>query len=55
MSGLDRNGLDGETLEVLDLATRLAREAGAVQRDRYETRLDIQTKSASIDTDKTPI
>jgi myo-inositol-1(or 4)-monophosphatase len=32
------------TAEVLTLAERLAREAGAIQRDRYETPLRIETK-----------
>jgi myo-inositol-1(or 4)-monophosphatase len=31
------------------LAEHLAREAGAIQRERYETELDVRTKSASID------
>jgi myo-inositol-1(or 4)-monophosphatase len=31
------------------LALRMAREAGRIQRDRYETDLDVRTKSASID------
>ncbi len=35
--------------ELLDLARDLARRAGAIQRDRYETGLTIDTKSASID------
>lgn len=35
--------------ELLDLARDLARAAGAIQRDRYETGLTIDTKSASID------
>ena len=38
-----------ETRAVLDLAVRLAREAGAIQRERYETKLEIETKSSSID------
>lgn len=38
-----------EAKSLLDLAVRLAREAGAIQKDRYETDLEIQTKSASID------
>ena len=39
-----------ETSDVLlALAERLAREAGAIQRDRYESELEIQTKSAAID------
>jgi myo-inositol-1(or 4)-monophosphatase len=35
--------------ELLELARNLATRAGAIQRDRYETELDIDTKSASID------
>lgn len=38
-----------ELEETLALATRLAREAGAVQRERYETELQIGTKSAPVD------
>ncbi len=38
-----------ETDDLLALAVRLAREAGAIQRERYETELDIRTKSESID------
>jgi myo-inositol-1(or 4)-monophosphatase len=38
-----------ETAQVLALAVRLAREAGAIQRSRYETALEIGTKSAPID------
>jgi len=38
-----------EAERVLELALRLAREAGAIQRDRYETDIRIRTKSASID------
>ncbi|MBW2268436.1 MAG: inositol monophosphatase [Deltaproteobacteria bacterium] len=34
---------------VLELAVRLAREAGAIQRERYETDIEIRTKSASTD------
>jgi myo-inositol-1(or 4)-monophosphatase len=34
---------------VRDLAVRLAREAGAIQRARYETALEVGTKSAPID------
>ncbi|MGH0038039.1 MAG: inositol monophosphatase family protein [Myxococcota bacterium] len=37
------------TDEILELATGLAREAGAIQRERYETDLRVQTKSESID------
>jgi myo-inositol-1(or 4)-monophosphatase len=38
-----------ETAAVHALALRLAREAGAIQRDRYETRLAIASKSRPID------
>ena len=38
-----------ELAETLALATRLAREAGAIQRERYETELSIGTKSAPVD------
>ncbi|MGH0030931.1 MAG: inositol monophosphatase family protein [Myxococcota bacterium] len=38
-----------ETLDVRDLAVRLAHAAGAIQRERYETAFRIDTKSASID------
>ena len=38
-----------ESHQVLALARRLALEAGAIQRDRYESDFDIETKSASID------
>jgi len=38
-----------ETARVLALAERLAREAGGLQRERYETALEIRTKSAAID------
>ncbi len=34
---------------VRELAERLAREAGRIQRERYETDLEIRTKSAAID------
>jgi len=46
---MDRTQVDPETLDVLDLAVDLATRAGALQRARYETRLDVHTKSASID------
>ena len=39
----------GETKSVLELATHLARAAGGIQRERYETDLDIRTKSAAVD------
>jgi myo-inositol-1(or 4)-monophosphatase len=35
--------------ETLELARRLAREAGAIQRERYETSFEVRTKSTSID------
>jgi myo-inositol-1(or 4)-monophosphatase len=38
-----------ETDAVLDLAVRLAREAGALQRDRYEREVAIATKSTPTD------
>jgi myo-inositol-1(or 4)-monophosphatase len=38
-----------ETDEILQLAQRLAREAGKIQRDRYETDFEVRTKSAAID------
>jgi myo-inositol-1(or 4)-monophosphatase len=38
-----------EVAETLALATRLARQAGGVQRERYETELNIGTKSAPVD------
>ena len=38
-----------ETREVLQLAERLARAAGEIQRERYETELEIATKSSAVD------
>jgi len=38
-----------EAAELLRLAERMARAAGQIQRERYETELDVRTKSASID------
>lgn len=40
---------DPELAEILELARRLAFQAGALQRDRYEKQLEIDTKSAAID------
>lgn len=40
---------DHEAQLILELAERLAREAGAIQRERYEKAHEIETKSASID------
>jgi myo-inositol-1(or 4)-monophosphatase len=47
--GMDRDSIDAERLVVHDLAVDLARRAGAIQRDRYETTFAIRTKSAVID------
>jgi myo-inositol-1(or 4)-monophosphatase len=41
--------LPDELDSVLGLAERLAREAGAIQRERYEGDFEIRTKSAKID------
>ena len=38
-----------EVREVLALAQRIAREAGAIQRDHFETDFAVRTKSSSID------
>jgi myo-inositol-1(or 4)-monophosphatase len=38
-----------ETGQILELATRLAREAGALQLERYESGFEVRTKSAAID------
>jgi myo-inositol-1(or 4)-monophosphatase len=38
-----------ETAAVRDLAVHLARTAGGIQRDRYETEFRVRTKTASID------
>jgi len=38
-----------EPAELLKLAEQMARAAGQIQRGRYETDLDVDTKSASID------
>jgi myo-inositol-1(or 4)-monophosphatase len=46
---MQRDQVDKENLEILDLAIELASQAGAIQRQRYETQLDVRTKSASID------
>jgi myo-inositol-1(or 4)-monophosphatase len=40
---------DAHQAPILDLAKVLARRAGAIQRERYETELLIETKSAAID------
>lgn len=41
--------MTAETQSVLELAERLARGAGNIQRERYEGDLEVRTKSASID------
>jgi myo-inositol-1(or 4)-monophosphatase len=41
--------VETEARAVLDLAVRLAREAGALQRDHYETDIEVRTKSTGID------
>ncbi len=41
--------MSDELEDVLELATRLALEAGAVQRERYESEFEIHTKSTAID------
>jgi myo-inositol-1(or 4)-monophosphatase len=46
---MQRATMQAEDLEVLDLAVDLASQAGAIQRQRYETDFDVHTKSASID------
>ena len=38
-----------EAAAIAELAVRLAREAGAIQRERYGTELQIETKQSSID------
>jgi len=38
-----------EERQILELSQRLARAAGQIQRQRYETAIEIRTKSASID------
>jgi myo-inositol-1(or 4)-monophosphatase len=43
------SGPDAETAAVHALAVRIAREAGALQRARYETELEIASKSRPID------
>jgi myo-inositol-1(or 4)-monophosphatase len=46
---MNRDTIPPNLLEIYDLACDLARRAGAIQRERYETKLDIRTKSADID------
>ena len=41
--------MNDETRGVLELAVRLAREAGAIQRERWRTRPSIRTKSTATD------
>jgi len=46
---MNRQNIEAELIAVHDLAVTLARQAGKIQRSRYETELDVRTKSASID------
>jgi myo-inositol-1(or 4)-monophosphatase len=46
---LDRSALPSESRSVLELALRLADEAGKIQRDRYETNFSVTTKGTTID------
>jgi myo-inositol-1(or 4)-monophosphatase len=46
---MNRDAIDDTRLELHDLAVELARRAGDIQRERYETDISIETKSASID------
>jgi len=41
--------MSAETALILELAERLAREAGRIQREHYEGEFEIQTKSAVVD------
>ena len=46
---MNRDSIQASWLTRHDLAVELARQAGQIQRERYETELDIRTKSAPID------
>lgn len=46
---MSRSETDAEVAAILALATRLAREAGAIQKARWGTELQISTKSADVD------
>ncbi|MBW2382030.1 MAG: inositol monophosphatase [Deltaproteobacteria bacterium] len=46
---MDLDSIAPELRSAYQLAVDLARRAGAVQREHYETELDVRTKSASID------
>jgi myo-inositol-1(or 4)-monophosphatase len=46
---MDTREVDEELLSMHGLAVELAHRAGAIQRERYETKLEVRTKSASID------
>ena len=46
---MNRDQIEPTWLPLHDLAVDLARQAGQIQRSRYETALDIRTKSAPID------
>ncbi|MBW1844051.1 MAG: hypothetical protein JRJ05_06900, partial [Deltaproteobacteria bacterium] len=41
--------MSAEATAILELAERLAREAGQIQRENYDGEFEIQTKSAVID------
>ena len=46
---MDLDRIDPELRDVHELAVALARRAGEIQLNRYETKLQVYTKSASID------
>ena len=46
---MNGDDIGAERREIHDLAVALARRAGEIQRSRYETVLDVRTKSAPID------
>ena len=46
---MDLDRIDPELRDVHELAVELARRAGEIQLNRYETKLQVYTKSASID------
>lgn len=46
---MDKSKLNPEDRSVLELAQTLALRAGEIQRDRYETEIEVRTKSAEID------
>ena len=46
---MDKDQLNSEDRDVLEMAQELALGAGEIQRDRYETEIEVKTKSAAID------